>query len=395
MPKVLSIASSYSIQPEEKLVTVSRIKDSSCPYRYFKEYVEKPKTSKPFESIEVGMGQFFHSYVENHFKRILARNSLISRYDTLDIDDLITKFRLSFIWEGGIRKPYKIVRYTYSLEDFISRLENSAKNFNHFLVKDLVNHNIKSIEGELQIKTESYYIRGKYDLITESPNGSFVLWDWKTGRAPKPEYYEDFINQQIQLGIYAIWMGYKYNMENVRGTAVFLRDEFEILSQTFTYSVVKDVLQYTNSWRQRTNEQTKYPPILNNLCDWCGWNPICPAYSSQLSSVEVSSGTSPDYYSNTRSTKYTKRRCFIATAVFENVDAPEVILLRLFRDKYLLQNWGGRAMIRVYEWIGPILATIIGWQEFERSIVKEILQLLILPLIRQYMETRASSSRDS
>ena len=198
MTKVLSVASSYSVQPEEKLVTISRIKASSCPFRYFKEYIERPKCSKSFESIELGMGQFFHSYVENHFQRILARNGLISRYDTLDIDDLITTFRLSFIWEGGLRTPYKIVRYKYGLEDFISRLERIATNFNCFLVKNLKNHKVKAIEGKLQIRTDLYYIRGKYDLITEDSDGSLMLWDWKTGSMPKLEYYEDFSNQNIR-----------------------------------------------------------------------------------------------------------------------------------------------------------------------------------------------------
>jgi len=382
MTKVLSVASSYSVQPEEKLVTISRIKASSCPFRYFKEYIERPKCSKSFESIELGMGQFFHSYVENHFQRILARNGLISRYDTLDIDDLITTFRLSFIWEGGLRTPYKIVRYKYGLEDFISRLERIATNFNCFLVKNLKNHKVKAIEGKLQIRTDLYYIRGKYDLITEDSDGSLMLWDWKTGSMPKLEYYEDFSNQQIQLGIYAIWMRYRYESENVKGVAVFLRgDKFEILPQTFTSDVVENVLQYTNSWRRQTNKQTKYPPIPNNLCDWCGWNPVCPAYSDILASVNVSSENSNNSFSNTEFKKHTKKPCFIATTVFENVDAPEIILLRLFRDNYLLQTWQGRIVVYIYERVGPTAAYLIGKLNFTRRIIKKVLLAFIVPFI--------------
>ena len=383
MTHILSVASSYSVQPEEKLVTISRIKASSCPFRYFKEYIERPKCSKSFESIELGLGQFFHSYVENHFKRNLARNGLISKHDTLDIDDLITSFRLSFIWEGRLRKPYKIVRYTYSIEDFILRLEKIANNFNRFFVKKLVNRNIKAIEGELQIRTDLYYIRGKYDLITEDSNGLLVLWDWKTGQSPKPEYYEDFINQQIQLGIYAIWMKYIYNILNVKGTAVFLRDEVEILSQTFNSTILNDVLQYTNTWRQRINKLSTYPPILNNLCDWCGWNPVCPAYSDILASVNVSSENSNNGFSNTEFKKHTKKRCFIATTVFENVDAPEIILLRSFRDNYLLQTWQGRIAVYIYERVGPIVAYLIGKLNFTRSIIKRVILLFIETFIQK------------
>lgn len=279
--RVLSVASRYSGQREEQLITVSRIKDASCPYRYFKEYVEHPKASKSFESIETALGGFFHSYVENHFKRITARNGIISPVDILDVDDLLANFRLSFLWQGRLRSPYRIVRSTNNLQDFICRLQVVAENFNAFLRNKLVGHRIMDIECRLQIRTDSFYIRGKSDLITQAPAGRLVLWDWKTGSVPRPEYYEDFRNQKIQLGIYAVWMRHKYSTENVRGSAIFLRNGLDELSETFTTSVEQEVLAYVDAWRRRLNGQSSYPPILNNLCDWCGWNPVCPAYQRQ------------------------------------------------------------------------------------------------------------------
>jgi hypothetical protein len=40
--KVLSVASSYSDLPEQNIIAISRIKDSDCPFRYYKNYVETP-----------------------------------------------------------------------------------------------------------------------------------------------------------------------------------------------------------------------------------------------------------------------------------------------------------------------------------------------------------------
>ena len=48
--------------------------------------------------------------------------------------------------------------------------------------------------------------------------------------------------------------------------------------------------------------------------------------------------------------------CFVATAVYESENAPEVRLLRQFRDKVLLRNCFGRFAINCYYWIGPCLA---------------------------------------
>ena len=273
---VLSVASSYSQQPEEKLITMSRIGSSSCPYRYFKEYIEDPRVQEPFKAIELGMGSFFHSYLENHFKQIMARNGIIGTKDSIDVEDLVNSFRLSFIWEGQLRKPYRIVRKGYSIKDFIARLEGVGRNYNRFLRETLIDHRIKAVEGSLQIRTDSFYIRGKYDLISEDPHKSIVLWDWKTGSVPLPQYYEQFRSQKIQLGIYAIWMRYKYKSPLIRGTAVFLRGELDELSEKFNDSVEEDVLNYTHSWRRRLNQQQSHPAVPNKLCLWCGWSPICP-----------------------------------------------------------------------------------------------------------------------
>lgn len=363
--KVVSVASRYSDQPEELLITISRVKDSACPYRYFKGYLERPKSQVSFESIEAGLGTFFHAYVENHFKGILASDGLIASNHTLDVPDLLTNFRLAFLWEGRLRAPYKVVSSTYGLHDFIRRLELVATNFNAFLVRRLSGHRVVSVEGELEIKTDEFYIRGKHDLITQDSSGDMVLWDWKTGSAPKPEYYEDFRNQKVQLGIYAVWMKHKYGTLAVRGTAVFLRDGTVELSERFHPSVESEVLLYAEAWRRRVNAQTSYPPIPNNLCDWCGWNAVCPAYQRQSVSIPRPTGSSE------------KRTCFVATAVFESPDAPEVTTLRAFRDLHLRPHPVGRVIVKIYDRVGPTAATI-----FKRSPMRFMAKRAIRLLLR-------------
>ena len=62
--RVLSVAKRYSDQPEDRLITISRIKDASCPFRYFKGYIETPKDEKAFVSIEADSGG---SYADSPF----------------------------------------------------------------------------------------------------------------------------------------------------------------------------------------------------------------------------------------------------------------------------------------------------------------------------------------
>ncbi|MDD9860659.1 MAG: hypothetical protein OXU40_09470 [Nitrospira sp.] len=71
--KVLSVADRFDSVPEEQVITISRVKDASCLYRYFKNYVDRPKDEAAFVSIETAVGSFFHSCAEDWFKAIAAR----------------------------------------------------------------------------------------------------------------------------------------------------------------------------------------------------------------------------------------------------------------------------------------------------------------------------------
>lgn len=342
--RVLSVASSYSDQPEACVITISRVKDASCPFRYFKEYVEQPRQSKPFETIEAGIGQFFHDCLAQHFREIMARGQPISPQDVLDAQDVMRKYRLGFIWEGRLRRPYVIVRAQQHLPDFEQRLQTVVLNFNAFLRAVMVGHLVSSVEGPIQVRTDELYIRGRHDLITTSPEGERVLWDWKTGRAPLPKYFSEFEAQKVQLGIYATWMRYKHRSSKVRGTAVYLRDSAQIQSEVFCPAVERDVLEYCANWRRKINGWASYPPIPNSLCDWCGWNPGCDAYRGRkpiAAGPEETPAQSP------------ARKCFVASAVFENANAPEVAVLRGFRDGVLAPSPIGQIMIELYGILGP------------------------------------------
>lgn len=51
-----------------------------------------------------------------------------------------------------------------------------------------------------------------------------------------------------------------------------------------------------------------------------------------------------------------RERCFVATAVYEDEEAPTVQTLRAFRERVLRRNPAGRAFINIYNRIGPRLA---------------------------------------
>jgi hypothetical protein len=73
-----------------------------------------------------------------------------------------------------------------------------------------------------------------------------------------------------------------------------------------------------------------------------------------------------------------KEGCFIATACFEIYDAPEVIVLRKYRDEVLNQTYIGRILISMYYKISPPIARIISQSDYLKIIIrKNFLQPLI------------------
>jgi hypothetical protein len=80
-----------------------------------------------------------------------------------------------------------------------------------------------------------------------------------------------------------------------------------------------------------------------------------------------------------QSTKPKASPCFIATAAYGSADAPDVKILRAFRDQSLASHRIGRQFIRAYERLSPHLAAVIANRPALRSMVRKF---LICPLAR-------------
>ena len=75
--------------------------------------------------------------------------------------------------------------------------------------------------------------------------------------------------------------------------------------------------------------------------------------------------------------------CYVATCVYGSYDCPQVWTLRRYRDYKLALSWYGRAFIRVYYTISPILVRWFGRERWFQAFWKPFLDHKVSSLNKQ------------
>lgn len=74
--------------------------------------------------------------------------------------------------------------------------------------------------------------------------------------------------------------------------------------------------------------------------------------------------------------------CYIATMVYGSYDAPEVLVLRKFRDEKLAPYFWGRVGIRIYYCLSPLFVKIFRNNQIVNSMIKRVLDCWVAKLIQ-------------
>lgn len=71
------------------------------------------------------------------------------------------------------------------------------------------------------------------------------------------------------------------------------------------------------------------------------------------------------------------KACFIATATYASPMAPEVLVLREFRDRYLENTTFGKSFVHAYYYLSPPIAQLIS----KSGVLKQVTMYLLAPVI--------------
>lgn len=103
------------------------------------------------------------------------------------------------------------------------------------------------------------------------------------------------------------------------------------------------------------NPQSGCTPTRYARCD-CGKGSYMSAVAPDVTQIGVVGG---------------EKRCFIATAVYGSENAPDVLILRRFRDDILLSSMFGRFLINIYYRLSPPVARLLSSNSFLRRVVRK------------------------
>ncbi|MDZ4678237.1 MAG: CFI-box-CTERM domain-containing protein [Oligoflexia bacterium] len=133
-------------------------------------------------------------------------------------------------------------------------------------------------------------------------------------------------------------------------------------------------------------------PRFSNRLEQCAvklseFLPLTPIYGEILRKIEdyKKSAKNKDKFDLVAkmSTKG-KRRCFIATAAFQDADAPTVVILSNFRDNILEQSPLGRKVTKLYYRMSPPVAEILDQSAILRNITRGALVSIAGHLDKKY-----------
>ncbi len=90
----------------------------------------------------------------------------------------------------------------------------------------------------------------------------------------------------------------------------------------------------------------------------------------------------------------TKGGCYVATCVYGSYDCPEVWTLRRYRDDTLGATWLGRAFIRLYYAVSPVLVKLFGETKWFKRAWKGTLDKLVKDLQNKGVECTPYKDKD-
>jgi putative RecB family exonuclease len=184
--------------------------------------------------------------------------------------------------------------FTSAEEERAWGIESLAVLANYFAAEDPTSFDPLEREMDLREDLDGMVIRGILDRMEERPDGTLVISDYKTGKAP-PEQYS--LPAFFALKIYALLIRRRTGRTPDRVRLIYLGGPDgptvrEIPVADPQLDAMDRQLRALWATIERAIARDDFPPRPGPLCDWCSFRDICPAWASPAVTTDPTAAAS-------------------------------------------------------------------------------------------------------
>jgi putative RecB family exonuclease len=249
--------------------SISRIGTfDDCRLRYKYQYVDRLKADK--DTIEAFMGNRVHEALQELYG--FVKNGVVK-----PLEWLLETFE--GLWERNMTSSVKVVRLELGVEDYRKK---GRKCLEDYYARYAPFDQAKIVATEKKVTFKLHDIFGEVDFLGyidrldwDDKRNRFEIHDYKTsGSLPS----QSDADGDEQLGLYHLAVRSEWpDAENVELVWHYLVFNKEIVSSRKPDDLA--ALESEIVGRVRKIEAcTDFPPCRSALCDWCGYQEICPEW---------------------------------------------------------------------------------------------------------------------
>lgn len=180
-------------------------------------------------------------------------------------------------WDELADRPeYADLLPTLDSEEWVSSTQDLISRY--FSMEDprFVTPKHREAPVEFQV-ADDLVLRGLVDRIDVDPNGDMVIVDYKTGKAPSPQYEQ---KAMFQMRFYALVLWRTTGVLPTSLRLMYLADGQSLVDRPTADDLIATQRKVLALWEAIRNAHVRadFRPRPSALCKWCNFVTLCPSH---------------------------------------------------------------------------------------------------------------------